>query len=251
MVAPNGAYKSKKDHKNIPITLAETVTTALACHKAGAHGLHAHVRNAQGEHCLDAGLYRELIQELTTAAPSLLVQITTEAVGRYSPKEQRDLVRDVEAKAVSVAVREMLSDTDDAAVHHFYHGVAEQDIDLQHILYSAEDVLWLDRLISRGTIPKKLDSSLFVLGRYSESQLSSASDLEPFLTAKSQSSHLCDSAFMVCAFGPLEIECLVAASRVGGNCRIGFENNLYASHNQLATNNQERILELTQALKLQ
>lgn len=249
MVAPNGAYKSKQDHKNVPITVSETVATAVACYNVGAHGLHAHVRNAHGEHCLDAGLYQELIQELTRVAPGLLVQITTEAVGRYSPQAQRDVVRAVKPKAVSVAIKEMLSDKDHTAIRKFYHEAAEHSIDLQHILYSKDDVLWLDKLINDGVIPQSLNSTLFVLGRYSDGQRSSPIDLPPFLAAKAQSVNLKDAPYMVCAFGPQEIDCLVAANKTGGDCRIGFENNLYTVDNLPATNNQERVQALCDALK--
>lgn len=248
MVAPNGAYKSKLDHKHLPITVQETVETAIACHKAGAHGLHAHVRDAQGNHSLDGGLYLELVQELKLKAPELLVQITTEAVGRYSPAEQRAVVRAVTPKAVSVAVREMLSDNDISAVQSFYHEMAEQQIDLQHILYSDEDVVWLDKLIHDGLIPSELNSVLFVLGRYSKGQVSSPKDLLPYLAARKDATNLKNGRFMVCAFGPQEIECLVGAAGVGGNCRIGFENNLFSSNTLHATNNQERVAELRLAL---
>lgn len=249
MVAPNGAHKTKQDHPNLPITIDETIATAIACHKSGAHGLHAHVRDEQGQHSLDSGLYLELIQELSTAVPELLLQITTEAVGRYSPKQQRDVVNLVQPKAVSVAIREMLSDNDNSAARAFYHGIAEQNIDLQHILYSDQDVLWLDKLISDGIIPQTLDSTLFVLGRYSEGQLSSPSDLHPFLKIKAQSTNLVHGRFMVCAFGPQEIECLVSAAAAGAGCRIGFENNIYKSNSQLATDNQQRVIELIQAIE--
>ena len=89
MVAPNGARRTKADHPALPVSVAETVEAALACHEAGAGGLHAHVRDRQGAHVLDAGLYRELIAEMGLRAPAMAVQITTEAVGRYSPAEQR------------------------------------------------------------------------------------------------------------------------------------------------------------------
>ncbi len=249
MVAPNGAYKTKNDHPNIPVTAKETVDTALACYSVGAHGIHTHVRDEQGQHCLDAGRYLEVIQELHNTAPEFIVQITTEAVGRFSPLEQREVVNKVKPRAVSVAVREMLCDGDTEAIRTFYHQIVEQNIDLQHILYSDDDVLWLDKLIKTGVIPPMLSSSLFVLGRYSAGQLSSPDDLQPFLTAKSQSSFLSDARFMVCAFGPREIECLVSASIAGSDCRIGFENNLYKSPQHLASSNQERVSELKRALE--
>jgi 3-keto-5-aminohexanoate cleavage enzyme len=77
MVAPNGARKMRADHPALPLSLPELVTTAVACHKAGAGGIHAHVRDAEGRHVLDAGLYAELLAELAQVTPDLMVQITT------------------------------------------------------------------------------------------------------------------------------------------------------------------------------
>ncbi|MEF9602808.1 3-keto-5-aminohexanoate cleavage protein, partial [Paracoccus sp. PXZ] len=85
---------------------------ARECHAAGAGGIHAHVRDAEGRHVLDAGLYAELIAELARAVPEMAVQITTEAVGRYSPAEQRALVARLRPAAVSVALREITAEPD-------------------------------------------------------------------------------------------------------------------------------------------
>ncbi|MEC8515837.1 MAG: 3-keto-5-aminohexanoate cleavage protein, partial [Pseudomonadota bacterium] len=57
MVAPNGARRTKADHPAIPVTIQETVETALACAAVGAQAMHLHVRDADQQHVLDAGLY--------------------------------------------------------------------------------------------------------------------------------------------------------------------------------------------------
>ena len=63
MVAPNGARKSRKDHPNLPITISEIVQEAKNCFQKGANAIHAHVRDQEGNHSLDIGLYKELIKE--------------------------------------------------------------------------------------------------------------------------------------------------------------------------------------------
>ena len=62
---------------------------------------------------------------------------------------------------------------------------------------------------------------LFVLGRYSQGQVSSPQDLVPFRKALPG---IAD--WMVCAFGPDEHECLANAALQGGAVRVGFENSL-------------------------
>jgi uncharacterized protein (DUF849 family) len=61
MVAPNGARKTRSDHSSLPVSIEDTVSEAALCRAVGASALHAHVRGANDEHVLDAGLYRELI----------------------------------------------------------------------------------------------------------------------------------------------------------------------------------------------
>jgi len=104
MLAPNGARRTRADHPALPMTIPETVEAARAGFAAGAGALHAHVRDETGAHVLDAGLYRELIAEMARAVPDMPVQITTEAVGRYSPADQRAVVRAVGPVAVSVCL---------------------------------------------------------------------------------------------------------------------------------------------------
>ena len=107
MVAPNGARKTKVDHPFLPVTSPELVQTALACWQAGAQGLHAHIRNTDQSHLLDAGRYRELLALLKETVPDLEIQVTTEAAGTYQAPEQRQLVLDLRPEWISLSVREM------------------------------------------------------------------------------------------------------------------------------------------------
>ena len=68
MAAPNGARKVKTDHPAVPVTIAETIATAKECHAAGASILHAHVRDDDGKHLLDAGRYRQLLDGLAAGS---------------------------------------------------------------------------------------------------------------------------------------------------------------------------------------
>ncbi len=247
-VAPNGARLKKSDHSALPITIAEIVATAAKCHQAGATGIHAHVRDKKARHVLDAGLYKELLTELALKVPPMEVQITTEAVGRYTPAEQRALVAAVKPKAVSVALREMLADNDETAARRFYFRALEQDIDLQHIIYSPQEIIKIKRLNKEGLIPDGKLSLLFVLGRHSANQQSTPEMLTPFVQTMQNAGFAQNLRFMVCAFGHKETACLIAAARAGGDCRIGFENNFYNTNGALARNNEERVRELTSKL---
>nr|WP_276562487.1 3-keto-5-aminohexanoate cleavage protein [Hoeflea prorocentri] len=250
MVAPNGARRGKADHPALPVTIAETVRAAVSCYEAGAGAIHAHVRDAEGRHVLDAGLYRELIGELASAVPDMAVQITTEAVGRYSPADQRELVRDVMPAHVSVALREMLPDDGErVASRDFYHWAADAGMKVQHILYEAADLASLFSLIGEGVIPAGSLQVLFVLGRYTEGQQSEVADMDPFLAELGLRDGIEEVDWALCAFGRNETDCLVEAIRRGGKARIGFENNLLNRDGLVATDNAERVRELVAAIR--
>jgi 3-keto-5-aminohexanoate cleavage enzyme len=242
MVAPNGARRMKTDHHNLPMTIGEIVVTAKACSVAGADGIHAHVRDEFGKHVLDAGLYLELVSELTRNAPELYVQITTEAVGQYKPHEQNELVRKVVPKAVSVALREMAASDYIAEARQFYHWSDEANIEVQHILYDPTEIGQLCKFIADGIIPSNNLQLLFVLGKYGSTQKTDPTSLDPFL-AQLKSYNL-NSDWAVCAFGDTETACLSYANNLHGKLRVGFENSLWNSDGELAADNAERVSEV-------
>ncbi|SDR05049.1 3-keto-5-aminohexanoate cleavage protein [Pseudovibrio sp. Tun.PSC04-5.I4] len=243
MSAPNGARRGKADHPQLPVTIEDVVACAVNVEAEGADALHTHVRGEDGQHVLDAGLYKELLIEVMAKCPDLTVQITTEAVGRYSAQEQFDVVARVEPDAVSVAMREMAPEGGDLDLaRRFYHDAQEANRAVQHILYAPEDVARLDRLMAEGIVPKGYGSQLYVLGRYAKDQESDPRDLLGFLAARDATKHIVqDNPFMLCAFGRAETACAAVAFGLGGHARIGFENSLRHGTGKVAKDNAERI----------
>ena len=240
-VAPNGARRGKADHPALPMTTAEMVEVARSCARAGATMLHLHVRDDSGRHVLDADRYREAGAAIRDAlGDRLIIQITTEAVGRYTPQEQRAVVRAVWPEAVSVALREMMPENDRAEQDEtlrLFHDLAEDGVLIQPILYTAEEVWRYRHLRDSGALPAGPMCPLFVLGRYSVGLTSSPADLLPFLAAWED----CSDPWMVCAFGPREAACATAAVALGGHVRVGFENNLWRPGGGLAESNAELV----------
>lgn len=242
MVAPNGARLTKADHPQLPITIPEIVACAVACHAAGADGLHAHVRDSSGQHVLDAGLYGELLAELSHQARGLQVQITTEAVGRYRPDEQRKLVMALRPRMVSIALREIIAEPDLKVTGRFFAFCSDAGIAVQHILYDEGDVRQLGALVAAGVVPGGELQVLHVLGRYTSGQIAAPADLDAPLAVQSALGLAADWA--VCAFGPQETDCLCAALRQGGKVRVGFENNLAMRDGSIARDNAQRVSEM-------
>ncbi len=247
MVAPNGARKTKADHPALPVTIQETVEAAKACFDAGADGLHAHLRDADQKHVLDAGHYQELLAELRLTVPKMQIQITTEAVGQYQPPEQIALVKQVMPESVSVSTKELLSTGDQKAAADFYVWAHDQHIAVQHILYDTNDLATFYHLCIDHNIDHHNAQLLFVLGRYTIDQQSDPSMLTPFLHHLAEIDMIADWA--VCAFGINETECLIRADRLGGKMRIGFENNELNPDGSIAKDNAERVATLKRLIE--
>ena len=246
MVAPNGARLTKTDHPAIPLNLDEIIACARDCHAAGADGIHAHIRAADGQHLLDGARYRELVSALRSEVPDLAVQVTTEAVGRYAPAAQMEVALNAGADMVSVSIREICR-ADMSDVRRFFHQCRDGGIAVQHILYDRGDCDLLAEVLSADDLHNPALQLLYVLGRYSENMQSTPRDLSPFIDWQTSLNIAPDWA--VCAFGKNEAVCLKAAVALGGKCRVGFENSLYLSDGSTAADNAEKVKDLREFLK--
>ena len=233
-VAPNGARKTQQDHPQLPISPKELAHTAAACLDAGACMLHLHVRDENLGHSLDAQRYREAILAIRQqVGEELIIQITTEAVGIYSPEQQIQTVVDVRPEAVSLAIREISpSGADEKISAEFFTFLQREHIAPQYILYDKKDILHFRELLERGVIPDENIFVLLVLGRYAENQQSETEDISPLLSFLPDVRH-----WSLCAFGASEAECMRQAMQRGGHCRVGFENNLLLPDGSQAVNN--------------
>ena len=239
MVAPNGARRTKADHLRLPMTIAEIAREVALCAEAGASAAHVHVRDTEGRHILDADLYREVTAAIAReAGPELIVQATTEAVGRYAPQEQIAMVRDLKPRAVSVGLREVLPDEDTvAAAADFYAWCVREEIAIQHILYDAADLHGFLEFVRRGVIPGTRWSVLYVLGRYTTNQESNPNSLREFLDVMDQAEERSFMTWTMCAFGCGETASAAAAMALGGHARVGFENSLWAPDGTVMSGN--------------
>ncbi len=233
-VAPNGARKSKADHRMLPITAPELAQCAQDCLAAGASMLHLHVRDAEGRHSLDPAHYEAGIAAIRErVGDALVLQVTTEAAGRYSPEQQMACADALRADAISLAIRELFAPgVDEARVGGFLERLAARGALVQYIVYSPADVARCVALHAQGRIPQRAPQLLFVLGSYAEKRSGTPAELVPMLGALPPGWR-----WSACAFGPLELRCAVAAAVLGGNVRVGFENNIELPSGATAADN--------------
>ena len=239
MVAPNGARPMKKDHPAVPITIFETAETAKACFDAGADGIHFHMRDQKGQHILDSGLCKEALSELQKKVPKMHLQVTTEAVGRYSPDAMRKLAYDVVPPGISIGIREMIpSRVPSAEDINLYKNLTEAGTKIQHICYEPKDIDLLSELLSLANIPTNGTWCMFVIGHYS-GKVSNPENIPPFLDKLKK--HNINADWAVCAFAKEELSCLKMSIKLGGKIRVGFENSILMPDGKIALNNESKV----------
>jgi len=237
-VAPNGARKTQTDHTKLPLTPKELAHTAKACNEMGAVMIHLHVRDKNQQHTLDPDYYRPAIKAVRdTVGDQMIIQITTEAVGKYQPAQQIASVKALKPEAVSVAIREIFSQPSfDKEAGKFLEWMYRERVSPQFILYSTEDIEQFKSMQSRGLIHSDTPNVLLVLGRYTENQESDPNELLPLLEILPSSLH-----WWLCAFGKSESSCMAETMSKGGHCRVGFENNLLDQDGNLAKSNESQV----------
>jgi uncharacterized protein (DUF849 family) len=246
-VAPNGGRKTKADCPALPLSADELARTAAECLERGASMIHLHVRDAEGRHCLDPEAYRATIARICQEiGDRLVLQITSESIGRYSPAEQRSAVLRTNPEAVSLALRELAPEgADEKDFGEFLRKLKQMRIWPQIILYTPAEAQRLGGMLKQGLIPFDKLAVLYVLGRFALTRTALPRDLLPFLAPDLPRFE----SWSVCAFGRRETACVTAAALLGGHARVGFENNLVLPDGARAASNAELVGAAARALE--
>ena len=245
-VAPNGGRKTKADHPALPVTAEELAQTAAECLEAGACMMHLHVRDRDGAHVLDPDAYRAAASRIcSSVGDRLIVQITSEAMGRYPPAEQEAAILATNPEAVSLSLREFAPDEGhERDFAHFLIRLKEKRVWPQFILNTPEEARRLAGLHKRGVIPFEAPSALYVLGRFMLVRAAAPADLLPFLAPDMPRF----APWGACAFGRREAACVTAAALLGGHARVGFENNCLLPSGEQAQSNAELVAVVAKGL---
>ena len=220
-VAPNGARKTKDDLTQIPLTPAELAQTAKDCLSVGGVMMHLHVRNPEdSSHSLSVVHYRAAIEAINTLTnKETFIQVTSEAVGIYTPHEQFEMIHELKPYAVSIGLREIQS-LDEAVITEHFLKMKAAGTHPQIILYNKTDLAKYHNWLARQVLPGKDYPILLVIGK----ETPDGSFDNSFLTEENISP-IQASSWMVCGFGIQEIETAKRAADLGGHVRMGFENN--------------------------
>jgi 3-keto-5-aminohexanoate cleavage enzyme len=232
-----GAEVTREQQPRLPTTPQEIITAAIECYEAGAAIIHIHVRNAEGNATQDARLFREVVEGIRGRC-DVITQVSTGGAVWMSADER---LQSIECKpdmatlttgTVNFGTDVFMNNRD--LVETFARRLRAYGIVPEIEIF---DVGMLDeamRLRSMGLISDPIQFD-FVMG------VPGALGADPAHLMHMVRSLPPESTWSVAGMGRHQLTLGVIALAMGGNVRVGFEDNIYYRKGQLAQSNAELV----------
>jgi uncharacterized protein (DUF849 family) len=252
--AVTGAHSNFQKHPNFPITPKQIADACIEARKAGAAVTHIHVRDPKtGLRTYDPALFREVVQRIRDSGSDVIINLTTGEGGRYAPSEENPRVGGPGTTLMKpldrlVHIEELRPDiaTLDCGTMNFGETVFMNTPEHLRIMaarikelgvkpeiecFEMGHILLAKDLIARGLIE---DPPLFQLCL--GIQWSAPATPEVMQTMR----NLLPANANWAAFGisRSEFNMVAAAVNLGGQVRVGLEDNLYLEKGVFGTNAQ-------------
>jgi len=271
--AVTGNAPFNRKHPAMPVTPAQIAASSIEAIKAGASIVHIHVRNPEtGEGSRDLKLFKEVVDRVRSSGIEAVLNLTC-GLGAYllpDPVDERRALPESDVVPVAERVLHLEQCLPDIAsldittgnqvegqLEYVYLNTTRtlramaqrfQELNVKPELevFSAGDILFGKQLIKEGLID---GPPLFqmVLGV----QWGAPSGAETMIYQRSLLPS--DAVWAAFGIGREQMPMVAQAALLGGNVRVGLEDNLYLSRGVFATNGQlvERARTIIESLGLE
>jgi 3-keto-5-aminohexanoate cleavage enzyme len=240
-VAVAGSRPTKEMNPAVPYTPKEIADAAVECHKAGAAISHIHVRDPKtGRPDFKVELFRAVLEGIRERC-DMMVNLTTSGLFLRGPDVISQRLQPVHLKpdlcsldlgSINFRDRVFINPPEwaEAAARTMQENGVKPELevfDVGHI-YQARD------LIRRGLID---DSPYFQLCMGVMWGMEASAENLLFMKAKLPP----DALWSVLGVGKAQLPMITMAMLLGGNVRVGFEDNLYLKKGVLASSNAQMV----------
>jgi 3-keto-5-aminohexanoate cleavage enzyme len=235
-VAPTGPLTTREQHPGVPLTPVEIGVAVAEAAEAGAAVAHIHARDEDGRPTADPAVYAAIAAEIR-ARCDIVVQAST-GVGLTVPCEERiEILRgdEVDVTMATLNPASMTFGTGTFSnppwfVEALARRMLERGIRPELEVYDFGHVgLCLD-LVDRGLVPEPLQFS-FVMG------VRGGMPGDPALLPVLRSMLPAGAIWQAIGIGRAQLPLALAALALGGNVRVGLEDNVYIRRGELAESN--------------
>ena len=257
-VAPTSNFHGKEANPALPFSPREVADAVYECWEEGASIVHIHGRGENGLPTNDPDFFQETDRLIREKGCDIIIQ---HSMAPANPvllgKKEGDVDDGIrtttttpppEMASLEVAPSNIIADGkvynmlwDRLWAEKTAKYLMKKGIKPEVEIYNNSDMDDLEYLIDKGVLSKPYYVS-FVLGmhrvnnqasRYSPKHLMHLVDLLPH-----------ESLFSVLGIGPVEFHATTLSILLGGNVRVGFEDNIYIEKGKLAKSNAESVAKI-------
>jgi 3-keto-5-aminohexanoate cleavage enzyme len=232
--AIQGAELKKENTPYLPITSEEVSKEAYRAWQAGAAIIHLHVRDKHGNPTQDANVFSENIDAIKATGCKAIIQVSTGgAVGmtadeRIGPITLRPEYASLNSGSVNFGDDVFINSKQ--MMEKIAKAIQEYGVKPEFEIYDAGHINNALELVKKGLVAGKLNFQ-FVLGVPG----AIAPNIRNLVL-------LCDSipkdaTWTIAGIGKYQLELGSVAIFIGGNVRVGLEDNIYYSKGELAKGN--------------
>lgn len=238
-----GSALSKKNHPNAPITPEEMAQAAYECYNEGAAIAHVHARDEKGVNTGRTEVYQR-IKDLIRAKCNMVLYFTTGGGPELSADERLGSL-DAQPDMASLDIGSLMR------IHGPYRGIGWDNPPWQIEQY-AEEILKrnikasigifhqgmyndLENLIAKNLLTKPYYINIVLNMPYQACLRATPSNLTSMMDKLPKPKE--DCVFGVTCIGRDQLAYTTMSMCLGGNVRVGFEDNIYYTEGELAKSN--------------
>lgn len=249
-VAPTGAWPTKKDNPNVPLTPGEIAEDVFACYEAGAAIAHLHMRDDNGAGTMDANKFRETV-ELIRARKDVPVVLNLTTSGAISASDEARMahIQELEPELASYDCGSMnwmhmgVFINSPPFLEKLGNVMQEHNIKPEIEIFDAGMVYNALYYLKKGVLKAPLHFQ-FVLGAAG----GMTATIENLVFLKSLIPSDCTWAAL--GIGKGHVPIMMATLALGGHLRVGMEDNVMYGPGQLAESNAQMVRRAADFIRL-
>lgn len=247
-----GGVQNKSANPNLPEQPDEIAQQAYECYNEGCAIAHIHARDKEGKPTGSPEVFKE-IHDKIRAKCNMILQDSTGG-GPGLTLDQRLACLDAKPEMASLNLGSMLRTIGSSAgtvwinpraeIERFTQEMLKRNIKCEMEIYHHGMFREMNNLIDKGLVKKPYYVN-FVMGMaYQGAVDATPANLNTLIQLLPR-----DTIFNCCAMGANQLPITTLSALLGGQARVGMEDNIYMSRGVLATNNAELVARSVRIIK--
>ncbi|MFC4767443.1 3-keto-5-aminohexanoate cleavage protein [Effusibacillus consociatus] len=244
--ALSGAEVTKQDNPNLPVTPEEIAKAALEAREAGASIVHLHARQNDGTPTQDKEVYAEIMRQIRASGNDIILQLSTGgAVGMTADERIQPVLLQPEMATLTTGSVNFGKDVflnTPADIERFASIMQQHGVLPELEIFDVGMIRNALALIKKGLVPERAPFD-FVMG-VPGGIPGTPRDLLFLVESLPKGAR-----WSVAGVGRAQLPLAAMAILLGGNVRVGFEDNVYYEKGILAESNAQLVARIVRLAK--